>query len=108
MRSLIGARLADPDDYNRLVNQTDDHRLQAARDTVAEIETHYEEMIKDLRARVMSSHVLRGRARVLADLGPAKAVVADLEAPESLRRCSATHGKISMCAGGHSPQWPAV
>ena len=86
VRSLIGARLADPDDYNRLVNQTDDHRLQAARDTVAEIETHYEEMIKDLRARVMSSHAFSAaEPGVLADLEQAKAVVADLEAPESLR-----------------------
>ena len=83
---LIAARLADPDEYQRLVSQTDDQRLQLARNQVAEIRAHHEAMIEQLGKRTMSAQAfVAAEPAVLADLKRAEAALTGLESPDSLR-----------------------
>jgi DNA invertase Pin-like site-specific DNA recombinase len=83
---LIAARLADPDEYHRLVSQTDDQRIQLARDQVVEIRAHHEAMIEQLGKRTMSAQAFAAaEPTVLADLKRAEAALTDLESPDSLR-----------------------
>jgi DNA invertase Pin-like site-specific DNA recombinase len=87
LEGLLLARLANPVDYRHLVE--DDRageQVQGARDEVAEIEAHYEDLKKALRDRRMTATAFgEVEEGVLEDLKRATARRDELETPSQLR-----------------------
>jgi hypothetical protein len=87
VEGLLLTRLADPDEYRHLTEGDDvGEQVKAARDDLAAIRAHYDELVDLTRARRMSATAFAAmEPGVLADLEKATKRLAELETPSQLR-----------------------
>jgi hypothetical protein len=86
IEALLLTRLADPDEYRHLIEDDGtDEQVQSARDEVAEIQAHYDEMKSLTKARKMSAAAFADmEPDVLGDLARAQQRLTELETPSQL------------------------
>lgn len=83
---IIFERLADPATYAALANEDDSDRLRAARDELAELRAHHQDMVRLLATRGLSAQAFAdAEPQVLADIAAVEARVHELETPNELR-----------------------